>query len=98
MKNWKVVAKAIAAFVGAAATWTLTALADGKVSPVEWAGLAVVLLTMAGVYQVKNALPMPMAVPAESKFSEAEAARIAARMAGLDPDKLPTTENLPTSP
>lgn len=81
--------KAIVAAIGAAAAVVAVAAV-----PSSWrlaAQIVVGILTTAGVYQVKNAPAFPAAVPApESSFSDAEAARLAARAAGVKPEDVPT--------
>jgi hypothetical protein len=51
-------AKAIVALIGGVAAWAATAIVDGHVTPAEWAMLAGVVATAAGVYQVRNAPTM----------------------------------------
>jgi hypothetical protein len=46
--------KAIIAGIGALAAWCASALTDGVITPAEWAGLLVALLTPAATYQVTN--------------------------------------------
>lgn len=46
--------KTVAAVLGAAGTWCLASLPDGKITQMEWVALAVALATALGVYTVTN--------------------------------------------
>ncbi len=68
LDDLKPYAKAILGALGGLATWLATATADGGISTAELGGILVAVLTGAGVYGIKNTLPLPRRDPNTGQF------------------------------
>jgi hypothetical protein len=46
--------KTVAALLGAAGTWCVAAIPDGRITSMEWVALGIAVATALGVYSVPN--------------------------------------------
>lgn len=54
---WSECKKAVAAAIGAGATWSTVSFADGVITKQEWLALAFAVAGVWGVYQARNTNP-----------------------------------------